>query len=280
MHNATTLTRASVVRRRFSPGRFLAIGGVLAYIGILIFAPLAAIVQGAFSEGAGPFIEALNHPEVWRAFSLSIALALGAVALNGVFGVMIAWVLVRHRFRGRAIINGLIDLPFAVSPVIAGYMLILLFGRTGWFAEWVAQSGFRVVFALPGMFLVTVFVSLPFVIREVMPVLQEIGTDSEVAAYTLGASSWTTFRRVTLPAIRWGLLYGLSLTLARSLGEFGAVLVVGGSVQGVTETATLYVFRSMEERQYIGAYAASLVLAVVSFVILMGMEGLRRRNEG
>lgn len=279
MRNSGTLTGAAVVRRRFSIGRYLLIGVVLTYIGILVLLPLLAIVQGAFVEGILPFFESLNDPQVWRAFWLSIVLALGAVALNGFFGLIIAWVLVRQRFRGRSIINGLIDLPFAVSPVIAGYMVILLFGRTGWFADWVADTGFRIVFALPGMFLVTVFVSLPFVIREVMPVLEEIGTDSEQAAFTLGASGWTTFRRVTLPAIQWGILYGLTLTLARALGEFGAVLVVGGSVQGVTETATLFIFRSMEERLYVGAYAASLVLGVVSFIILIGMETLRRRNE-
>jgi sulfate transport system permease protein len=271
--------RATFVTRRFPASRYALIGGVLLYIGILILAPLVAIFQGAFAEGIGAFFTALNDPEVWRAFWLSIVLALGAVALNGVFGLAIAWVLVRQNFRGRTIINGLIDLPFAVSPVIAGYMLILLFGRTGWFADWVAATGFRIVFALPGMFLVTVFVSLPFVVREVMPVLEEIGTDAEKAAYTLGASGWTTFRRVTLPSIQWGLLYGLTLTLARALGEFGAVLVVGGAVQGVTETATLFIFRSMEERLYVGAYAASLVLGVLSFIILIGMETLRRRNE-
>lgn len=280
MHKSATLPAPAMVRRPVSIGRFILIGTVLVYIAVLILLPLLAIVQGAFQQGVLPFLDALNDPEVWRSFWLSIVLALGAVILNGIFGIIIAWVLVRQRFRGRAILNGLIDLPFAVSPVIAGYMVLLLFGRTGWFGEWVAATGFRVAFALPGMFLVTVFVSLPFVIREVMPVLEEIGTESEQAAFTLGASGWTTFRRVTLPAIRWGILYGLTLTLARALGEFGAVLVVGGSVQGVTETATLFIFRSMEERLYVGAYAASLVLGVISFIILIGMETLRRRSEG
>lgn len=279
MRKSVALPRATFVTRRFPFGRYLLIALVLTYVGILLLLPLLAIVQGAFAQGVGAFFASLNHPEVWRAFWLSLLLALGAVLLNGFFGLVIAWVLVRQRFRGRAIMNGLIDLPFAVSPVIAGYMVILLFGRSGWFAEWVATTGIRIVFSLPGMFLVTVFVSLPFVIREVMPVLEEIGTDSEQAAFTLGASGWTTFRRVTLPAIQWGILYGLTLTLARALGEFGAVLVVGGSVQGVTETATLFIFRSMEERQYIGAYAASLVLGVVSFIVLIGMETLRRKNE-
>ena len=214
-----------------------------------------------------------------RSFWLSLALALGTVALNGVFGLVIAWVLVRQRFWGRTILNGLIDLPFAVSPVVAGYMALLLFGRTGWFADFVEATGFRIVFALPGMFLVTVFVSLPFVIREVMPVLNEIGEDSEKAAYTLGASGWYTFWRVTLPSIRWGILYGLALTLSRALGEFGAVLVVGGAVQGRTETAPLYIYRAIESREYVGAYSAALVLGVISFIILVGMETLRRRLE-
>ncbi len=273
------LPRATAVSRPFPLSRYLLMGAALLYIGVLIFLPLVAIVQGAFAQGVAPVIEALSDPQVVQSFMLSLWLALGTVAVNGVFGLVIAWVLVRQRFRGRTILNGLINLPFAVSPVVAGYMAILLFGRTGWFADWVAATGFRVVFALPGMFLVTVFVSLPFVVREVMPVLQEIGEESEQAAYTLGASGWYTFWRITLPGIRWGILYGLTLTFARALGEFGAVLVVGGAVQGHTETAPLYIYRAIEGREYVGAYSAALVLGVLSFVILVGMETLRRRLE-
>jgi len=259
-------------------GRRLLIGIVLGYIGILILAPVAAIIVGAFERGVGAFIAALSQPDVLHAFGLTLALSAVAVVLNTLFGVTIAWVLVRHRFAGRRFVNGLVDLPFVVSPVIAGYMIILLFGRRGWFAPLVQATGIKVVFAVPGMLLATLFVSLPFVIREVMPVLQAIEVEQEQAAHTLGASPWQTFWRVTLPSIRWGVLYGVTLTLARTLGEFGAVFVVSGAVTGLTETATLYIFRAMDERQYVGAYAASVVLAAVSFTILIGMEWLRRRR--
>jgi sulfate transport system permease protein len=191
----------------------------------------------------------------------------------------VAWVLVRQDFWGKGFFNALVDLRFVVSPVITGYMILLLFGRRGWFAPLLDLTDVRVAFSLPGMLLVTVFVSLPFVIREVMPVLREIGTEPEQAAHTLGASGWRTFVRVTLPAIRWGLLYGISLTLARALGEFGGVLVAGGAVSGMTETATLYIYRALEERQFIGAYGVALILALVSFIVLLGMEFVRRRSD-
>ncbi len=260
-------------------GRALLIGIVVGYVLILIAWPLLAVLRGALSEGAGRFVAEVSQPDVLRAFWLTLSLAMGALLVNGVFGTLVAYVLVRHNFRGRDWINGLVDLPFVVSPVIAGYMIILLFGRGGWFAPLVEATGVRVLFALPGMFLVTLFVSIPFVIREIMPVLQQMGEEPEQAAYTLGASGWQAFWRVTFPGIRWGLGYGLTLTLGRALGEFGAVLVVGGAVSGRTETATLYIWRAMEERQYIGAYAASLVLAAVSFAVLLGMEHMRARAE-
>lgn len=251
----------------------------LAYLAILVGLPIAAIFQGAFAQGVGRFVESLTDPDLAKAFVLTLELALGAVLVNAVFGTIVAWVLVRQNFRGKSFFNGIIDLPFVVSPVIAGYMIILLFGRQGWFAPLVEATGLKVAFAVPGMLLVTIFVSLPFTIREVMPVLREAGIEPEQAAHTLGASGWRTFIRVTLPSIRWGLLYGISLTTARALGEFGAVLVVGGAVSGLTETVTLYIYRSLEERQYIGAYAASLVLALISFILLMGIEMARRRAE-
>lgn len=257
----------------------LLIGIALAYLAALILLPIAAIFQGAFARGSAPFVAALTEPQTVQAFVLSFQLAAGAVLLNAVFGTIVAWVLVRQNFFGKSFFNGLIDLPFVVSPVIAGYMVILLFGRQGWFAPLVEATGLKVAFALPGMLLVTTFVSLPFTIREVMPVLREMGEETEQAAHTLGASGWLTFRRVTLPGIRWGLLYGISLTVARALGEFGAVLVVGGAVSGKTETATLYIYRALEERAYTGAYAAAVVLAVTSFVLLLGIEFLRRRTE-
>jgi sulfate transport system permease protein len=186
---------------------------------------------------------------------------------------------VRDDFRGKRLINGLVDMPFAVSPVIAGFMLILLFGRTGWFAPLIDSLGIKIVFAMPGMLLATIFISLPFVIREVMPVLAQVNLDQEHAAYTIGASPWQTFLHVTLPAIRWGLLYGISLTFARAVGEIGAVLVVSGGVSRLTETSTLFIFRSLDDRNTVGAYAMSVVLAAASFVILMLIEFFKKRTK-
>jgi sulfate transport system permease protein len=186
-------------------------------------------------------------------------------------------VLVRDRFRGRRFIDGLVDLPFAVSPVIAGFMIIVLFGREGWLTPLADAAGIKFVFSLPGMFLATAFVSLPFTTREVMPVLEQHGHDQEDAALTMGASSWQAFRRVTLPGIRWGLLYGISLTFARAIGEFGAVLVVSGSIAGLTETSTLFIFRALDERDAVAAYGMALVLAIISFTLLMAMELVRRQ---
>ena len=231
-------------------------------------------------QGVGAFLDVLNNPDVVKALVLSVELAATAVAINAFFGTIVAWVLVRQNFRGKSFFNGLVDLPFVVSPVITGYMILLLFGRQGWFAGPVEATGLRIVFALPGMLLVTIFVSLPFTIREVMPVLREIGIEPEQAAHTLGASAWRTFFKVTMPGIRWGLLYGISSTLARALGEFGAVLVAGGAVSGQTETATLYIYRALEERQYNSAYAVAVVLAIISFVVLLGIEMLRKRGRG
>lgn len=255
------------------------IGIVLLYVAALILLPVFAIFQGAFSQGVSAFIQAILNPQALAAFWLSIQLAIIAVIVNSIFGTIVAWVLVRQDFWGKGFFNALIDLPFVVSPVITGYMVILLFGRQGWFAPILQPLDIRIAFSVPGMLLVTIFVSLPFVVREVMPVLREIGTEPEQAAHTLGASGWRTFLRVTIPGIRWGLLYGISLTLARALGEFGGVLVAGGAVSGKTETATLYIFASLDERQYITAYAVAVILAVVSFIVLIGMEILRQRTE-
>src|SRR5581483_3861572 len=177
----------------------LLIGIVLAYLGVLIFLPIAAIVQGAFSKGIDALLEAFSDPTLWQAFVLSIELAIAAVIVNAIFGTIVAWVLVRQNFFGKGFFNALIDLPFVVSPVITGYMVLLLFGRQGWLAPLVQLFDLKIAFALPGMLLVTVFVSLPFVVREVMPVLREIGIEPEQAAHTLGAKGWRTFLRVTLP---------------------------------------------------------------------------------
>jgi len=201
-----------------------------------------------------------------------------AVPLNTIFGIVAALAIVRQRWRGRALFNALLDLPFAVSPVVVGLALLLLYGRQGWFGEWLTENGIRVVFSMPGMVLATIFVSLPFVVREVIPVLREVGTEQEQAAETLGASPWQTFWRITLPAIRWGVAYGVVLTTARALGEFGAVAVVSGHVVGQTETMTLRVQERFESFDIAGAYAASVVLAILALLTLFSMNLLKRKE--
>ncbi len=252
---------------------------VLAYAGFLIIAPIAALVVGAFADGLGPVLATFQNRQVQRAFGLTVQISLLVVAVQALFGTAVAWMLVRDDFRGKKFINGLIDLPFAVSPVVVGYMLLLLFGRQGLFAPVLQALDIRVAFAVPGMVLATLFVTLPFMIRELVPILQAFGVQQEQAAATLGASGWTTFRRITLPALRWGFIYGVTLTLARALGEFGAVLVIGGGIQGRTETATLYIYRALDERQYVSAYSAALALGLFSLLLVLGTELLRRREE-
>lgn len=259
--------------------RRLLIGIVVGYMAILILAPVGALISGALGNGLAAIVNALGDPQVLRAFWLTILIGVIAVIFHAIFGTALAWVLVRQRFAGRWILNGLIDLPFAISPVVAGYMLLLLFGRRGLLAPVMESLGIQVAFALPGMIIATLFVTLPFMVRELMPVLHAFGVDQEQAAYTLGASGWQTFWLVTFPALRHGFLYGLTLTFARALGEFGAVLVVSGGVQGRTETATVYVFRALEDRQYVGAYSAALVLGILSLILVLGAELMRGQRR-
>jgi len=275
--------RRGVPRRRRSSGeavtKWILIGIVFLYAAVLLAGPLVAIVWGSLSEGIDQFLRVLISDDALSALKLTLTISAGATVVNTVFGLCVAWVLVRDRFPGRQILNGLVDMPFAVSPVIAGLMLILLFGRGGWFTPITDKLGIKVVFAMPAMFLATIFVSLPFVVREVMPILAQAGTQQESAAYTMGAGPLQTFWHVTLPSIRWGLLYGISLTFARALGEFGALVVVSGSISGLTETATLFIYRSLDDRNYVGAYAMAMVLALISFSVLMLMEFFRKRSE-
>lgn len=260
-------------------GEWALIAIVVLYAAGLLLAPLIAIVWGSLSEGFSAFAREMTSADAISSLKLTLVMAVGATAINTVFGVCIAWVLVRDNFWGRRILNGLVDMPFAVSPVIAGFMLILLFGRTGWFTPLIDALGIKVVFALPGILLATVFISLPFVIREVAPVLSQVSIEQEDAAFTIGASRLLTFWHVTLPAIRWGLLYGVSLTFARAVGEIGAVLVVSGGVSRLTETSTLFIFRSLDDRNYVGANAMAVLLAAISFVILLVIELLKKRTE-
>ena len=268
-----------IIRRAPPTGKWtrrILIAVVFLYVSVLILAPVGALIAGAFEEGIGAIMEALSQPEVLEAFWLTIKISLVVVLVQLVFGTLVAWVLVRDRFRGRELINGLIDMPFAISPVVVGYMLLLLFGRNGLLAPVLTALDIRVAFAVPGMVLATLFVTLPFIIRELIPMLEAFGIDQEQSAATMGASSWQIFWRITLPALRWGLIYGVSLTFARALGEFGAVLVIGGGIKGRTETATLYIYRALDERQYVGAYSAAIVLGLLSLALVIGTNLLRR----
>jgi len=266
--------------RPSSLGRGLLAGAVLAWFAILILVPSLALVRQVFLGGLKPFLQALARPEVQRAFGMSLGITALATVVNTVFGIGLALVLTRQRFWGRALVDGVVDLPFAISPIVAGLMLVVLYGPEGWLGRWLEPHGVRVVYAIPGMILATMFVTVPFVVRELVPVLRELGEEYEQAAHTLGAGRWRTFWSVTLPSIRWGVAYGVTLTVARSLGEFGAVLVVSGNVIGHTQTATLYIQEGVESFHPEGAYAASLVLAAISFILLVGMDFIRKHLEG
>ena len=252
--------------------RFAALG----YLAALLVVPVGLVVYRAFEDGIGEFVAAITTPEALHALWLTVIIALIAVPLNTVFGVMCALAIVRRRFRGHGLVNSVVDLPLALSPVVVGLALVLVYGRNGWWGAWLIDNGFQVIFALPGMVLATIFVSLPFVVREVVPVLREIGDEQEQAASTLGASGWQSFWRITLPAIRWGIAYGVVLTTARALGEFGAVSVVSGRIAGRTETMTLHVEERFQAFEVQDAYAVSVVLAVLAVVTLLAMTLLRK----
>ena len=250
----------------------------LGYLTLLLVLPVGLVFYRTFQHGFGPFWNALTDPDFLHALWLTILIALIAVPLNTIFGVVCALVLVRQQFRGKAVLNAFIDLPFALSPVVVGLALFLVYARTGWFGPWLGAHGIQIVFALPAMVLATIFVSLPFVVREVVPVLREIGTEQEEAAWTLGASPLSTFRRITLPAIRWGITYGVVLTTARCLGEFGAVSVVSGNLIGKTQTLTLHVNNRFQAFDLVGAYTASVVLAVLALMTLFLMNLFRKET--
>ena len=248
---------------------------VLTYLALLLLLPFALVFSRTFEGGLGFVVDSVTTPAAVSAFSLTMTIALIAVPLNTVLGVVTALALVRGRFRGKALLEAIIDMPFAVSPVVIGLALILTFGREGWI-----ELPFQVIFALPGMVLATTFVCLPFVVREVAPVLREIGDEQEQAAATLGASRRQTFWRVTLPALRYGIGYGVVLSTARAIGEFGAVSVVSGKVAGETETLTLLVEKRFGNFDVAGAYAASALLAVIALATLLVMTQLQPRKEG
>ncbi len=251
----------------------------LGYLALLLMAPVAMIFYRTFEHGLAPVWNALSAPNAVHAFWLSIEITAIAVPLNTVFGIGMALLLERGRFRGKALLGMLIDLPFAISPVVVGLALVLVYGKTGWLGDWLTEHGIQVIFSVPGMVIATAVVSLPFVARETAPVLRELGTDAEQAAATLGASAWQTFWRVTLPAIRWAVVYGVVLTTARALGEFGAVSIVSGRVEGQTQTLPLYVQDQFENFNPTGAYAAAVVLALLALGTMLAMNLLTRRTR-
>ncbi|HJX08516.1 MAG TPA: sulfate ABC transporter permease subunit [Actinomycetota bacterium] len=260
-------------------GRRGLIALTLGWVALLLLLPLVAIVWTVAKAGLSSVTHTLTQPDVLHAFQLTAIVTVITVLVTGVFGVIVAWVLVRQRFHGRSLLNAIVDIPFALSPVTVGLAAVVLFGPGGWFAPFFQARGIQVIYALPAMILVTIFICIPFTIREIVPVLEEIGLDEEDASRTLGASVWHTFFKVTLPNIRWALAYGIALTTARAIGEIGAVLIVSGLIQGKTETATLFIFRAYEERQTAEAYVVALVLAGVSVGLLIVIESLRHRQE-
>jgi sulfate/thiosulfate transport system permease protein len=267
---------ADARRGRLVRGLMLAVS--LLYVLALLLAPLGGIVFNALKGGVGAIGETFGQNDVRHAVFLTVVIMLITVVVTSVLGVVVALVLARDRFRGKPFVSAVVDLPLAVSPVIVGLMAVLLFGRGGWFEAFFAARGFQVIYALPSMVLVTIFISIPFVIREVLPVLRELGMEEEQAAWTLGASRLQTFLRVTLPNIRWGLLYGIALSAARAIGEIGAVLIVSGALQGQTETATLYILRAFDQYQDQQGYIVAFTLAGFSIVLLLGIEYLKHRR--
>jgi sulfate transport system permease protein len=251
----------------------------LAYLAALLLIPVAVVFYRTFQHGLGGVWDSITTPAAIHAFWLTVEIALIAVPLNTVLGVVTALALVRGRFRGKGVLQAVIDLPFAISPVVIGLALVLVYGRNGWFGSWLTDHGVQVIFAVPGMVLATIFVCLPFVVREVEPVLREVGDEQEQAAATLGASRWQTFARVTLPAIRYGIAYGVVLSTARAIGEFGAVSVVSGKIAGETDTLTLLVENRFQNFDVAGAYAASALLALIALLTLLVMTGLRPRKD-
>jgi sulfate/thiosulfate transport system permease protein len=247
---------------------------VLGYLAVLLLVPVGLVFYRTFQHGVTPVWQSISTPAAVHAFWLTIEIALIAVPLNTIFGVIAALALVRGDFRGKAVLDAVISLPFALSPVVIGLALVLVYGRGGW-----VQLPFQVIFSLPGMVLATIFVSLPFVAREVVPVLREVGDEQEQAAATLGATPWQAFWRITLPAIRWGIAYGIVLTTARAIGEFGAVSVVSGRIAGQTQTLTLLVEQRFQNFDLAGAYAASALLGLIAIATLLAMTLVKPRKD-
>ena len=245
------------------------IGVALVFMFLFLVLPLAAVFTEALRKGLDAYLEALRDPDAWSAIRLTFITAAIAVPLNLVFGVAAAWAVAKYEFRGKSFLTTLIDLPFSVSPVVAGLIYVLVFGAQGWFGPWLAEHDIKIVFAVPGIILATIFVTFPFIARELIPLMQAQGNDEEQAAIVLGASGWQTFRYVTLPNIKWGLIYGVILCNARAMGEFGAVSVVSGHIRGQTNTMPLHVEILYNEYQSVAAFAVASLLALLALVTLV-----------
>ncbi|GCL43059.1 sulfate ABC transporter permease subunit CysW [Dolichospermum planctonicum] len=255
------------------------IGVAISYLFLVQYIPAINVFFEAFKKGSGPFLSNLAKPEFLHAAWLTLLLAVISIPLNAVFGLCAAWAIARHKFPGRAIVLSIIDLPFSISPVVAGLMIVLLYGKQGWFGPWLEALDIKIIFAFPGMAMATAFVSMPFVAREVIPILEEFGKDQEEAARTLGANDWQIFWRVTLPSIRWGLLYGLILTNARAMGEFGAVSVVSGNIANTTQSLPLFVEDAYKQYETEAAFSAAVILALLAVVTLILKEIIERKTR-
>ncbi len=265
-------------RQGFRWGRLLLIGTALAFLTAFLVLPLVVVFAQAFSKGVSAYFKAIADPMAWASIKLTLWVAAVAVPMNVVFGIAAAWAISKFEFRGKSALITLIDLPFAVSPVIAGLTYILIFGSRGWFGPFLQEHDVRIVFAVPGIVLATIFVTFPFVARELIPVMQALGKDDEETALSLGASGWQTFWHVTLPNIRWGLLYGVLLCNARAMGEFGAVSVVSGHIRGLTNTMPLHVEILYNEYNYAAAFAVASLLALLALLTLAGKSILEWRQ--
>ncbi len=263
--------KAAVASQRQEPPalRWLITGAAIAFLTLFIVLPLAVVFAQAFSHGFGAYLDAIADPAGLAALRLTVLVAFISVALNLIFGLIMAWAVAKFDFPGKSLLITLIDLPFSVSPVVAGLVFVLLFGAQGMFGPWLQAHGIRILFALPGIVLATVFVTFPFVARELIPLMQEQGTQSEEAAISLGASAFATFRRVTLPNVKWALLYGVLLCNARAMGEFGAVSVVSGHIRGETNTLPLHIEILYNEYQFVAAFAVASILALLALVTLV-----------
>jgi sulfate transport system permease protein len=277
--SARTVRRAQAGTTEPTWVRWSLIGIALGFIFLFLVLPLAAVFTEALRKGVGAYLEALQEPDAWTAIRLTLITAAIAVPLNLVFGVAAAWAIAKYEFRGKAFLTTLVDLPFSVSPVVAGLVYVLMFGAHGWFGPWLQAHDIKIVFAVPGIVLATVFVTFPFIARELIPLMQAQGTEEEQAAMVLGATGWQTFWHVTLPNIKWGLIYGVILCNARAMGEFGAVSVVSGHIRGQTNTMPLHVEILYNEYQSVAAFAVASLLALLAVVTLLIKSGVEWQFE-